>query len=114
MASDFHDHDLVFCGAQGKPLDPDSFVDHFHRIIKRADIEYIQFHGLRHSYATLSLEGGVDLKTVQKNLGHSSIAVTGDTYAHVTEKMARSAADVIGNVLADSTKKLPTKRQEAK
>ena len=40
-------------------------------------------HSLRHTFATRSLEAGIDLKTVQEVMGHSSIKVTGDTYMHV-------------------------------
>jgi integrase len=53
----------------------------------------VRFHDLRHTFATLQLEGGEELHVVQVLLGHSSIAVTADTYAAVTRKRKRHSAD---------------------
>ena len=55
----------------------------------------------------MALEAGVSLKTVQEVLGHSNISTTGDIYSHVTERMQREAADKVGDLLADCTKKAP-------
>ena len=52
----------------------------------------MRLHDLRHSYASILLASGVNLKTVSSVLGHSKVGVTGDTYAHVTPAMAHSAA----------------------
>lgn len=52
-------------------------------------MKHINFHALRHTYATRLFERGVPLKTVQKLLGHASIKITADIYTHVmrTEKI---------------------------
>ena len=50
---------------------------------------------LRHSYATLLLENGIDLKTVSERLGHTSIKITADLYGHVTPRMRSRATDVM-------------------
>ena len=60
----------------------------------------IRWHDLRHTNATLLLEGGANMKTVQERLGHSLMQTTSDTYAHVTEKMNREATSIITNMLA--------------
>jgi integrase len=52
----------------------------------------VSLHDLRHTHATFLLDAGVDLKTISARLGHSSIALTADTYAHVTEQLDREAA----------------------
>ena len=54
---------------------------------------YDCFHELRHAYASLALQGGDDIKTVQENLGHHTAAFTLDRYAHVTETMKRESAN---------------------
>ena len=53
----------------------------------------IRFHDLRHSFATISLQNGDDIKTVSENLGHATVAFTLDVYGHVTEKMRKDSAD---------------------
>ena len=51
----------------------------------------VGLHTLRHSFATHMLAAGVPLHTVPELLGHSSVAVTGDVYGHVSTEGARSA-----------------------
>ena len=57
------------------------------------DPDQFSAHKLRHTAATMMLSGGVDVKTVQENLGHATSAFTLDTYGHVTEKMKKDSAD---------------------
>ena len=54
------------------------------RVLKRAGLPRIRFHDLRHTFATMALQNGVDVKTVSSMLGHYSAGFTLDTYAHVT------------------------------
>lgn len=58
--------------------------------------ERVRFHDLRHTFSTLAIQSGVDVKTVAGMLGHYSAAFTLDTYTHVTERMKQGAADKIG------------------
>ena len=57
-------------------------------------------HDLRHTFATLALQNGVDIKTVSGMLGHFSAGFTLDTYAHVTTSAKREAAKTMGNILS--------------
>ena len=57
---------------------------------KNSAIIYI-FHDLRHTFATLALQNGVDIKTVSGMLGHFSAGFTLDTYAHVTTYAQKEA-----------------------
>ena len=59
----------------------------------------VRFHDLRHTFATLALQNGVDVKTVSGMLGHFSAGFTLDTYAHVTIAAQKEAANTMGNVL---------------
>lgn len=104
LGQTYQDNGFVFCTDDGKPLDPDNFSKHFQRILKRAGIPKSRFHNTRHTFATLALEAGVELKTVQEILGHSSISITGDIYSHVTAKMQEEAANKVGGVMADCIK----------
>ncbi len=56
---------------------------------------------LRHTFATLALQSGVDIKTVSGTLGHFSAGFTLDTYAHVTSAAQRQAAQTMAGVLGE-------------
>ena len=60
----------------------------------------LTFHGLRHSAASLMLAGGADISTVSKLLGHASIAITADVYAHLVAAVGQRAVDGAANLLA--------------
>lgn len=83
---------LIFSRKNGQPIQPTTLTVTFHNIMKKSNVPKIRFHDLRHTHATLLLEAGVSLKEVQERLGHSSIKMTGDIYAHVTEEMKSNAS----------------------
>ena len=55
---------------------------------------------LRHTFATLAIQQGVDVKTVSSILGHYSAGFTLDTYTHTTTQMKQEAADTIGSMIS--------------
>ena len=65
----------------------------------KADVPRIRFHDLRHSFATLSLEQGMDIKTVSHMLGHTDAGFTMNTYMHVTDSMQENVANTMENLL---------------
>ena len=90
----------VFPSPTGGPMSPDSVLHMLHRVLKRAGLPKVRFHDLRHTFATLALQNGVDIKTVSGMLGHFSAGFTLDTYAHVTTAAKREAARTMGNILS--------------
>ena len=89
----------VFPSPTGGPISPDSVLHMLHRVLKRAGLPRVRFHDLRHTFATLALQNGVDIKTVSGMLGHFSAGFTLDTYAHVTTAAQKEAAKTMGKVL---------------
>ncbi|HLY01865.1 MAG TPA: tyrosine-type recombinase/integrase [Candidatus Cybelea sp.] len=88
----------------GEPWNPNTFGTAFARIASEANLPKVRLHDLRHSFASLLLAGGADLKTGSSALGHSTIAVTADTYAHVSPAMLHGAANLLDRIVASGRK----------
>lgn len=88
-----NDDNLVFTDETGTHLCHPTVWSNFKRRVSAIGCPDLRFHDLRHSYATISLENGDDIKTVSENLGHATVAFTLDVYGHVTEKMKKQSAD---------------------
>lgn len=89
----WRDSGLVFTNQAGGPVDPRNLLRTIELAAKKAKVENVGIHTLRHSAAVAWLEAGVHIKAVADLLGHSSIAVTGDIYGHSTDSTARAAID---------------------
>jgi integrase len=82
-ATDYEDSGLVIATGKGTPLDAQNIVNrHFKPLLKRAGVPDIRWHDLRHTCATLLLSRGTHPKLVRHLLGHASIGITLDRYAH--------------------------------
>jgi integrase len=90
----WEDLNLVFPSECGTPHRLKNIVDrHYSKILKAAGLPHFNIYSLRHSYATLSLMGGIDIGTVSANLGHTKASFTMDTYTHVLDEMRERARD---------------------
>ena len=95
--------DLIFPNEAGKPLSPINMVRRkFEPALKRAEIERIRFHDLRHTYASIQIELGENPKYIQHQMGHSSIKITFDTYGHLMKTVNREAANRLGEAIFGS------------
>ncbi len=93
------DTDLVFSKEDGSPLIPNAVTNAWLRLAKRTGLEGIRLHDARHTHASLMLKQGVHPKIVQERLGHSTIAITLDTYSHVAPGLQEAAAMRFDDVL---------------
>jgi integrase len=86
-------HDLVFPTEAGNPMNHNNMVNrHFRPSLNAAGLNRIRFHDLRHTYASLLIEQGENIKYVQTQLGHSNPTVTLNVYAHLMKPTNRASA----------------------
>jgi len=86
------DDDLVFSTVDGNPLRPNTITRAWTVLAARAGLKIIRLHDARHTHASIMLKQGIHPKIVQERLGHSSIAITLDTYSHVSPGLQEAAA----------------------
>jgi integrase len=86
--------DLVFTSPQGEPLRAGNFRrDVFTPAARRAGLDGLVPHGLRHTAASLAIAAGADVKVVQQMLGHKSATMTLDLYRHLFDDRLDEVAD---------------------
>jgi integrase len=94
------DLDLVFANQVGHPLRLGNVEGrHFHPLLSMAGLPQIRFYDLRHTATSLLIEEGQSFKTVSDRLGHTSVVLTLDRYAHVLPGMQQDAADAMDRIL---------------
>lgn len=76
-----HEGDYVLSGS-GRYVEPRLCQYKFKKLVKNAGIHPVNFHALRHTFATRCVELGVDAKTISELLGHSNVSITLNRYVH--------------------------------
>ena len=97
----WHDSNRLFVQDNGKPMHPDTVSKWFGKFIKRIGLPVINFHGIRHTNATLLISQNVDVAVVAARLGHAQISTTFNFYVHPLAFHNRSAGIVLQNLLVD-------------
>ncbi len=93
--------DLVFTTTQGEPVDPSGLSHEFHKMVKRAGLDGVRFHDLRHTFASIALKQGAKPKVISEALGHASVGFTMDVYADIIDGMQEEAMALINDALPD-------------
>ena len=75
--------------------------------LKREGCKHVRFHDLRHTFATMALENGMDVKTLSATIGHVSAATTMDIYSHMTDTMQMQAAVNIDRKIGKTDAQMP-------
>ena len=91
--------EYIFSRPNGEPIYPESIYDYLKRLGKKAGVPHVNVHMLRHTAASLLLEAGENPKIVQELLGHSSIAITMDTYSHVMPGLKEQAVSKLCSMI---------------
>lgn len=81
-----------------KPYDVRTYRRHFKKLLKTAELPDIKYHSLRHTFATRALEVGMDYKTLSEILGHSTVSITLDLYAHSLDEHKKRQMSKLGEI----------------
>jgi integrase len=91
---------LVFPNSAGNPINHNNLVNrHYQPALKDAGLPKIRFHDLRHTYASLLIEQGENIKYIQTQLGHSSPTVTLNIYSHLMKSVNQEAVLKLENTV---------------
>ena len=88
----------IFSTASGTVYEPRTYEDLFKRTLKSANLPNINFHALRHTFATRALEAGMDIKVLSSILGHAQASTTLNLYAHALPDHKRVSMEKMGAV----------------
>lgn len=102
------DFNIVFQSTNGTHLMQANVSRSWRNILKRAGVDPISFHGIRHSYATRLAENNVHPKVTQSLMGHSTISTTLDIYSHVSNTMVDSSRETLTELFKLDPKTLST------
>jgi integrase len=103
-ADRWHDTGYVFTNRHGDPLHPGFLTHRFAALVTAAGLPPVRLHDLRHGAATLAHLAGTDLKTIQDQLGHSSIVLTADIYTSVLPAAQYKAAEATARLVLDAAR----------
>ena len=93
----------VFCQENGDPYEPRTYQDLFKRCVRQAGIRDANFHSLRHTFSTRSLEEGMDIVTLSRLLGHANPSITMDKYGHSTDEQKLSSMQKLDGLYAGAS-----------
>ena len=93
------ENDYIFKWRDGKEYRPDFISRKFTQLTKKYGFDELNFHGLRHSCASMLLNNGANLKETQVWLGHKDYQTTADIYGHIYESTKKNTANIITSAL---------------
>lgn len=82
LESGIHDPDCYFLTGSNKYIEPRTYQNRFKHYLQNAGLQNVNFHVLRHTFATNCVMAGCDIKSLSEILGHSSVKITLDKYVH--------------------------------
>ena len=102
------DENYVLTG-KSKWTEPRTFRRFYQNFMKKINIEALKFHSLRHTFASINIENGADVKTISEILGHSDVDVTLKIYTHTSNKAKRKAVEKFEALLKEKGIKYDSK-----
>lgn len=98
------DDNYILTG-NSKYTEPRTFRRKYNSLMEKIGIEPLKFHSLRHTFASMNIENGTDVKTISEILGHSNIDVTLKVYTHSSQQAKQKAIDKFNKKFTESQRK---------
>ena len=95
----WHESNRLFVQDDGKPIHPSTISKWFEQFVKKIGLPVINFHGLRHTNASLLVAQNIDIAVISARLGHAQISTTLDFYVHPLLSHNRKAGYALENLL---------------
>ena len=92
---------------EDQPRNPSTIYERMQTTLERAGCKKVRFHDLRHTFATMALENGMDIKTLSAMIGHVSAETTLNIYSHITDTMQQQAAVRIDRKIGGTNAEMP-------
>lgn len=89
---------FVLQGKTYEYTDPRTYQNFFHKCLKESNIRSINYHALRHTFATRCIEAGVDIKTLSELLGHANVNITLNIYVHSSLEHKRQQLEKVSSI----------------
>lgn len=93
------DSKLIVCNSKGEIVTPVKLNRTFHRLLERCGLPQTGVHSLRHTFASFLFDRKVDIKTISKILGHSSVQVTTNIYVHLFDETGSDAVATLDDYI---------------
>lgn len=87
------ENEFILTGNNNKYIEPRALENHFKKVLQTIRIKEVNFHALRHTFATNMIEAGCDPKTLSELLGHSDIQLTLKTYVHSSYELKQKSIE---------------------
>lgn len=95
--------DRLFVQDDGKPINPDTINYWLNKFIHKNNLEHFTPHSLRHTFATLQIAAGVDLRTLQARTGHAQASTLVNIYSHAIKSAEEAASEALDNMLTPTS-----------
>lgn len=99
FGASYHPAGKLMCFEDGRPLHPDTITRRFNRLVDLAGVRQIRLHDIRHTYATLAMDAGINPKTISDRVGHANLNVTYGIYTHRSTGIDHEAAQHIASLI---------------
>ncbi|MBA2468137.1 MAG: tyrosine-type recombinase/integrase, partial [Chloroflexia bacterium] len=99
----WREHDLIFSSTVGTPYQPANLHKRWHAHLKRAGLDPVPFHSLRHTAASFLVALNVHPRIAMEMLGHTNIQTTMQIYSHAQSDDMRRAMESVEHVLRQAS-----------